>query len=95
MAALRCSVFHCCPRILQVAREIPWIMRNYQLEEITTASKLRSQLADIFRARKTENSKAMQHLTCPERELGARRCASGSPSIVFLGGGRNCRPVPR
>ena len=33
-------------------------MKNYQLEEITTTSSLRSQLSNIFRSRKSDNSKA-------------------------------------
>ena len=33
-------------------------MKNYQLEEITTRAKLRSQLADVFRERSSDNSKA-------------------------------------
>lgn len=32
-------------------------MKNYQLEEITTAAKLRSQLADIFRTRASPDSR--------------------------------------
>lgn len=46
----------------QLAREIPWIMQNYQLEEITTRPRLRSQLADHFRRVKTDNPQVIDIL---------------------------------
>lgn len=55
---------------LQIAREIPWIMKNYALEEITTASKLRSQLADIFRQRASPDSRVcVSHPLKPSGEM--------------------------
>jgi hypothetical protein len=47
---------------VQLAREIPWIMKNYQLEEITTRPVLRRQLADHFRRVKTDNPKVIDVL---------------------------------
>lgn len=46
----------------QLCREIPWIMKNYQLGEITTRSRLRSQLAEHFRRVQTDNPKVIDVL---------------------------------
>jgi hypothetical protein len=46
----------------QLAREIPWIMRNYQLDEITTRAALRRQLSDHFRRTQTTNPKVIDIL---------------------------------
>lgn len=32
-----------------MARQVPWILRSFQLEEVTTKERLREQLADEFR----------------------------------------------
>jgi NADH dehydrogenase (ubiquinone) 1 alpha subcomplex subunit 6 len=39
----------------QVCREVPWIMRTYWLEEVTTTAQLRSRLANEFRRASTDN----------------------------------------
>ena len=39
----------------QVCREVPWIMRTYWLEEVTTPAQLRSRLANEFRRASTTN----------------------------------------
>uniref|UniRef100_A0A7S0D1E4 NADH dehydrogenase [ubiquinone] 1 alpha subcomplex subunit 6 n=1 Tax=Micromonas pusilla TaxID=38833 RepID=A0A7S0D1E4_MICPS len=39
----------------EVCREVPWIMRTYWLEEVTTAAQLRSRLANEFRRASTDN----------------------------------------
>ena len=58
---------------LQIAREIPWIMKNYQLGEITTAAALRRKLTDIFRSRKTDNYKVLFFIPAASKQQ--RECS--------------------
>ncbi|KAK3282950.1 hypothetical protein CYMTET_9337 [Cymbomonas tetramitiformis] len=46
----------------EVCREMPWIVENYWLNEVTTVSKLRSQVANEFRKVQTDNSKVVDVL---------------------------------
>ena len=34
---------------MQICKEVPWIVKNYQLDEVTTVQRLRSQIAEHFR----------------------------------------------
>jgi NADH dehydrogenase (ubiquinone) 1 alpha subcomplex subunit 6 len=43
----------------ELAREVPWIVKNYQLGEITSVARLRSQLANHFRRVQTDNPKVV------------------------------------
>jgi len=43
----------------EICREVPWVVKNYQLGEITTVGRLRSQLATHFRRVETDNPKVI------------------------------------
>jgi len=46
----------------EICREIPWVVKNYQLGEITTVGRLRSQLSSHFRRVETDNPKVIDLL---------------------------------
>jgi NADH dehydrogenase (ubiquinone) 1 alpha subcomplex subunit 6 len=46
----------------QLCRQIPWIMKNYHLDEVTTRSALRSKLASHFRRVETDNPQVVDVL---------------------------------
>lgn len=86
----------------EICREVPWVVKNYQLGEITTVGRLRSQLASHFRRVETDNPKVidlmlfkgqaevhemMAHYTQRHHLVRARFCGSF--------GGNVCRCISR
>ena len=47
------------PSRSQVCRQVPWAMREFFLEEVTTTAKFRSQLANEWRRHRTDDSRVI------------------------------------
>jgi len=64
LLGLPCAFDAALPRraCAQLCRQIPWIMKNYHLDEVTTRSALRSKLASHFRRVETDNPQVVDVL---------------------------------
>ena len=58
----------------EVCREVPWLMKTYFLEEVTTIPKLRSQLADVFRKNKSNDKNVVDVLLFKGNQEMMVRC---------------------
>lgn len=58
------------PLFPQVCREVPWAMRTYFLEEVTTTSKFRSQLANEWRRHPTTDPRVIDVMLFKASQAG-------------------------
>ena len=66
---------HCC----QVVRCLPWVVQNYNLDELTSVSQLRSNISKLFKLNANMQNPAVR--PCP---LGRQATASSHGATGYL-----------